>query len=234
MGLGSSDVQRVASIRVGIHIAHILERSALCVTEASLIDTGKTRGTPTDIGHVDEYGAWHGPKGVEAIMSTHYRAHHMQMLPYNVSYPDVAAHLVKLFSSEMFSGRRVHTLVNISDVGLPVWKDTKQRITAQCQDIQLFPVTFTLGETYNRSTGKLGKAYMVSRMQSLLQEGCVRGPFTDEMKETCDALMSYNIKASENHDDYRISTNEGLAVSLALSCLIDPFGERIRYSDRVF
>jgi hypothetical protein len=102
--------------------------------------------------------------------------------------------------------------------------------------VSLQPISFVHGEKYNRSKGTLGKAFLVSKMQAHLQYGRVDLPNTPEAKATCDELLVYEIKISEKGTDtYGAKTgkHDDLATALALSCLEDPYAERVSYSERV-
>src|SRR6266702_2633708 len=103
--------------------------------------------------------------------------------------------------------------------------------------LRLKPITFSHGEKYNRSTGVLAKAFLVSRLQSLLQGGHVHGPDIPEMKATVEELKVFEVKVSENGKDTYgavVGKHDDLAVALGLSTLEDPFADRVSYSRRVY
>lgn len=222
--MGFRDVQRL--INIGVHIGDIHTDKAICVTEVSQIDTGKTKGEATSLGHHDEYGVWHGPQGIEKVMATIYTVRFMDKIPHSASYPDIAAYLANVLSDKPLEGRKAHMLVNISDVGNPAWKDMKKEIERIVQGVQLSPIKFVSGENYNRSLGTLGKSFLVSRVQSLIQNSYLRGPGIPNMEATCNELLVYN-----EGDEGSIKERP---IALALSCLEDPHSLQVRYSDRVF
>jgi hypothetical protein len=103
--------------------------------------------------------------------------------------------------------------------------------------VSLQPISFVHGEKYNRTKGTLGKAFLVSKMQALLQNKRVDLPQTPEAKATCDELLVYQVKISEKGTDtYGASTgkHDDLATALGLSCLEDPYALRITHSERVY
>ncbi len=103
--------------------------------------------------------------------------------------------------------------------------------------LRLKPITFSHGEKYNRSTGVLAKAFLVSRLQSLLQGEHVHGPDIPEMKATVEELKVFEVKVSENGKDTYgavVGKHDDLAVALGLSTLEDPFADRVSYSRRVY
>ena len=101
-------------------------------------------------------------------------------------------------------------------------------------DVVMRPISFVHGDTYNRRTGSLGKAYLVSRLQSLLQSGRVHAPETPEVLATLDELRVYKIKISQDGKDtygaFKTGEHDDLATALGLGCLEDPFLEKVRYS----
>src|SRR5207237_4236167 len=107
----------------------------------------------------------------------------------------------------------------------------------KARHIQVKPITFSFGEKYNKSTGVLAKAFLVSRLQSLLQAERVHGPDTAEMKATIEELRVYEIKVSDDGKDTYgavIGKHDDLATALGLACLEDPYSERVSYSARVY
>jgi hypothetical protein len=104
------------------------------------------------------------------------------------------------------------------------------------QHIRMCPCTFVHGGSYNRGTGVLGKAYLVSRLQAVLQSGLLDAPPSEEMQATLDELRVYQVKISnEGKDTYGAITgaHDDLATALGLSVLEDPFAQSATYSRRV-
>lgn len=227
-------------VTVGIDVGQIKDPTTIAVCEVSQVDTGKIRytGNPT-LGRHDPKGNWIPPTGAEHVLRSEYTVRHIKRLPLGTSYPDVAIHITGMLCSSLFAKRDVRVLIDVTGVGRPVYDDLKREIALrpECKHIQLKPISFSHGEKYNRSTGTLGKAFLVSRLQSLLQGKRVHGPDTPEMKATIEELRVYEIKVSdEGKDTYgaSIGKHDDLATALGLSCLEDPFSEKVRYSERVY
>ncbi len=81
---------------------------------------------------------------------------------------------------------------------------------------------------------KLGKAYLVSRLQSLLQTGCVHLPRTAEAEALAAELLDYEIRVDQNANDrygaFRVGTHDDLVTALGLAVQCDP----ARYEYRIW
>jgi hypothetical protein len=161
-------------------------------------------------------------------------------LPLGTSYPDVAEHIADMLCKDLFQNRGVRVLIDVTGVGRPVYDDLKREtaIREQCKHIALRPITFSHGEKYNRSTGVLGKAFLVSKLQSLLQSERVHAPNTKEVRAMLEELKVYEIKVSEAGKDtygaFEVGKHDDLATALGLACLEDPYSEKVRYSERIY
>lgn len=241
-------------ICIGCDVGQIHDPSAICVSEVSQIDTGRVRysGEQT-LGHHDARGFWVPPQGIYPVMRSEYTVRHITRLPLNTSYPEVAQHIADMLSKDIFQNRDVRLLIDVTGVGRPVYDDLKQEISLRKNNaemeqlglswkngnyrLHLKPISFTQGETYNKRTGSLGKAFLVSRLQSLLQSNRVHAPKTKEVLATLEELKVYEIKVNnKGKDEYGASTgaHDDLATALALSTLEDPYGEKATHSRKVF
>lgn len=226
-------------VTVGIDVGQIHDPTALAVAEVKQKHTGKYRYVEPIPAHFDENGQWVGPHDADPVMVSEYTIRHITRLPLGTSYPDVALHIATLLCNPMFARRDVRVLIDVTGVGRPVYDDLRKEIDLrkEARHVQLRPISFAHGEKYNRSTGILGKAYLVSRLQSLLQGGRVHGPDTHEMRMTIEELRVYEIKVDQDGKDTyggASGKHDDLATALGLSCLEDPWGDRIVYSKRVY
>jgi hypothetical protein len=238
--VGLAITGRLNPVTVGIDVGQVNDPTAVCVCEVSQIDTGKIRyrGKPT-LGHHDVKGNWIPPKGAEPVLRSEYTVRHIARLPLGTSYPDVAIIIADMLCSPMFANRNVRVLIDVTGVGKPVYEMLKKEIALrpQCKHIRLKPITFSHGEKYNRKTGVMAKKFLVSGLQSLLQEKRVHGPDTPEMKVTVEELRVYEIKVGdEGSSTYgaKKGKHDDLATALGLSCLEDPFSEQVRHSERIY
>lgn len=235
------DVAPLNPVCVGIDVGQIRDNTAIAVAEVTQAHTGKFR-----YGHqyrkeayVDEHLIFHQAQDAEPVMTSEYTIRHIRRLPLGTSYPDVAMHIADMLCNAMFAHREVRVLIDVTGVGRPVYDDLKReiRLREATRHVQLKPITFSHGEKYNRSTGVLAKAFLVSRLQSLLQGGRVHGPDTPEMKATIEELRVYEIKVSDDGKDTyggAIGKHDDLATCLGLACLEDPFAERVTQTQRIY
>jgi hypothetical protein len=233
-------MEKLTPICVGVDVGQIHDPTALAVAEVIQIHTGKYRAiTPIPLRLDTKSGQWIPPKDAEPVMTSEYTLRHIQRLPLGTSYPDVAIHIADMLCKPLFAKRDVRVLIDVTGVGRPVYDDLQREIERrrEVRHVVLKPISFSHGEKYNRSTGVLGKAYLVSRLQSLLQGGRVHAPNTSEVKAMLEELRVYEIKVDQDgKDTYGAITgkHDDLATALGLACLEDPFGEVVRYSKRVY
>src|SRR5579859_1620484 len=227
-------------ICIGVDVGQIHDPTAIAIAEVTQVHTGKYQyGREQTLGHHDHFGQWIPPTGIEPVMRSEYTIRHIRRLPLGTSYPDVALHIAEMLCSQLLANRKVRVLIDVTGVGRPVYDDLKKetRLRPEAQHVILKPISFSHGEKYNPSTGILGKAYLVSRLQSLLHGKRVHGPDTSEMKATLEELRVYEIKVDDaGKDTYgaSIGKHDDLATALGLSCLEDPWSDRVAYSNRVY
>ncbi len=241
MGAVSLDAEWQSPVCIGIDVGQIADPTAIAVAEAVEKGTGKFRYNSERIpAHVDETGWFHKPHDADEVMATHYNIRHIQRLPLGTSYPAVAVHIADMLCNTIFVHRHVRVLIDVTGVGRPVYEDVQKEISLrpEARLILVRPISFVHGEKYNRSLGTLGKAYLVSRLQSLLQGGTVHAPDTPEVKVMLEELKVYQIKVDlDGNDTYgamRVGEHDDLATALALACLEDPFADRVKYSRRLY
>ena len=67
----------------------------------------------------------------------------------------------------------------------------------------------------------LGKAYLVSRLQTLLQTGRLHLPRTDEAKQLADDLLDYEVTVDENANErygaFAVGPRDELVTALGLA-----------------
>ena len=221
-------------------MGQITDPMAVAVAEVKQIHTGKYRyNKDQKPARYDPKQGWIPPQGVIPVMAADYTIRYMQRLPLGTSYPDAAERIAEMLCNPLFAGRKVRVLMDVTGVGRPVYEDLKNEAKRrkEAQKILIKPISFVHGESYNKSKGTMGKAYLVSRMQSLLQNSRVHAPDTPEVKATLEELRVYEIKISpDGKDTYGASTgkHDDLATALGLSCLENPFSEQVQYSRRVY
>jgi hypothetical protein len=241
----------LAPIQIGVDIGKITDPTAISVAEAVQVETGRFRSCKRIPAHIDAKGRFIPAKDAEPVRLTRYIIRQIGRVPLGTSYPDVATKIVDMLLSPRFEGRSIRMLIDVTGVGQAIYDMVKKEIhdrihgvndltvqqKEQLKRVSLQPISFVHGEKYNRSKGTLGKAFLVSKGQALLQYRRIDVPDTPEAKATCDELLVYEIKISDKGTDtygaFQTGKHDDLATALLLSVLEDPYSERVTYSERV-
>jgi hypothetical protein len=95
------------------------------------------------------------------------------------------------------------------------------------EDVEPVPVYFTHGDRRTekteegRRTVTLGKAWLTSRLQGLLQSGRLHLPKTRETQELAKELLEFDIRVDENANErygaFRVGTHDDLVTALGLA-----------------
>jgi hypothetical protein len=183
------------------------------------VDIGQRRD-PTAIAVAE--AEW---RTVDGRREVHFVIRHLNRLPLGTPYPEVGRRLVEI-TSQVARRSRVCpvTFVDATGVGKPVVDILQER----AHDTRIVPVYFTHGDRRTKDSGgvKLGKAFLVSRLQSLLQTGRVHLPRTPEAEVLARELQDYEIRVDENaHDRYgafRVGSHDDLVTALGLAVQVAP------------
>lgn len=241
-------------VNVGIDIGQVQDPAAICVSEAARVPTGKQRALTPVPAYKDKAGQWILPKYAEPVLASEYTVRHIARIPLGTSYPDLAVLIADILCNPVLEQRQVRVYLDITGVGRPVYQALKAEIEirkdgiwladgsflrkGQKWHVSMKPISFVHCDTYNRKTGSLGKAFLVSRLQSLLQSGRIHAPETAEVLAMLDELRIYEIKVSQSGTDqygaFKTGAHDDLATCLGLSVLEDPYGEKVQYSNRVY
>ena len=116
--------------------------------------------------------------------------------------------------------------VDATGVGTPVCDLMKAR------GMRVTAVYFTSGNRrkVERAEIKLGKAWLVSRLQSLLQTNRLHLPRTAEAQTLASELLDYEIKIDQNANDtygaFRVGSHDDLVTALGLAVQSAPVSRR--------
>jgi len=123
---------------------------------------------------------------------------------------------------------RVWVLVDATEVGAAV----TDVLRTQTGTIPLIGVTFLHGNKCNVSgdlqqrEATLGKAYLVARLQVLLQSGRLELPDNPESAALVKELQNYEIRiddeAVDTYGAFKVGTHDDLVTALGLACLKEP------------
>jgi len=244
-------VSILSPICIGADIGKITDPTAISIAEAVQVETGRFQACKRVPAHINAEGQYIPAKDAEPVRLTRYIIRQIGRLALGTDYPTVATKIVDMLLSDRFAGREIRMLIDVTGVGQAIYDMVKKEIhdrihgvndltpaqKEQLKRVSLQPISFVHGEKYNRSKGTLGKAFLVSKGQALLQYRRIDVPDTPEAKATCDELLAYEIKINDKGNDqygaFQTGKHDDLATALLLSILEDPFSERVTYSERV-
>src|SRR5215212_4337404 len=161
---------------------------------------------------------------------THHIARHLERLPLGSPYPAVAERVAAVVGGvhTATSGEAPTLYVDATGVGTPIVDVLR---AASVGDLaRLEAVYFTHGDRRKVERGevKLGKAWLVSRMQALLQSGLLHLPRTAEGEALGKELLDYEIKVTEDANDrygaFRVGAHDDLVTALGLATQDDRGG----------
>jgi hypothetical protein len=123
----------------------------------------------------------------------------------------------------------VQLLVDITGVGRPVVELIETALSDRhVSGCDLIGVTFTFGQKWERSgfEATLGKGFLVSRLQSLLQTERLRLPRTPEAESLAAELVAYEIRVDQDGDAkfgaFRVGSHDDLVTALGLAVVDEP------------
>jgi len=164
----------------------------------------------------------------------HVLIRHLARMPLGTPYPEVADEIAKVTRRvEARTGGRPRVYVDATGVGQPIVDLLAERRVA------IIPVYFTHGDrrAESRRPGgrrqvSLGKAYMVSRLQAMLQTQRIHLPRTREAQALAGELQDYEIRVDENANErygaFRAGAHDDLVTALGLAVVQggNPAGRR--------
>ena len=176
---------------------------------------------------------------------THYHVQRIQRLPLGLSYPEQVGYVMKvlvaLYEYALADERigvftfgppdlAIQLYADATGVGGPIIDLLRNAIQHEFRTrgfVNLWPITFVHGERYTRTTGRMGKAFLVSRLQALLQQQHIDLPKNDpEVVAMVAELKDYDIRVDQDGRDsygaFKVGTHDDLATALGLAVLEDP------------
>lgn len=184
------------------------------------VDIGQKRD-PTAIAVVEIERREVEPGRVEA----HFLVRYLDRLPLGTPYPEVARRVAGIAERAARQvGRSATVYVDATGVGQPVLDLIAERWSGG----RLIGVYFTHGDRRTEDGDKitLGKAYLVSKLQALLQSGRVHLPDSGEARVLAQELRDYEIRIGEDANDrygaFRVGTHDDLVTALGLAIHHEP------------
>jgi len=192
------------------------------------IDIGQKRD-PTAV-VVAEVGEERPPKTV-------YTVRFLERLPLGLPYPKMVDRITeivqRLHSKDPKAEVRLY--VDCTGVGGPVVDLLRQGVTDP-----LVAVTLAAGGrlTVHGQEARLGKAFLVARLQVLLQNGQIWLPKTGEAEALAQELLDFEIKVDQDGTDrygaFKVGSHDDLVIALGLATLYDPAAMRVQYAPALY
>jgi hypothetical protein len=150
---------------------------------------------------------------------------HLERLPLGTTYPDVARRVAAVCAGVVERTFAEPVLyIDATGVGTPVVDVLREADVPA----RLVAVYFTHGDRRTLADGsggrevRLGKAWLVSRLQALLQTGRLHLPRTAEAARLATELQDYEIKIDRNANDtygaFKTGAHDDLTTALGLAC----------------
>lgn len=208
---------------LGVDVGQVHDPSAICAVE--LTEVLVKAADPL-------FGEW-------PIRETHFRVLGAERLPLGTSYPAVAKRLCVLAKRlhDRDASGDYHALVDATGVGRPVVDLIRQSIIPQCH---VTAVTITGGDRGDpdvlwKLEASIGKSYMVSRLQALLQSQRVQAPGEppdEDLAAMAEELKVYEIRTkpdtgNDQFGAFKVGDHDDLVTALGMACLVDL--QEVRY-----
>jgi hypothetical protein len=223
-------VDRLHAVHIGIDIGQKHDPTAVVVVQVLERPSGRLR--PLEERWANNVSN-SSPDAYEP--ETYFETRHMERMPLGTDYPAVAARVADILCSPLLLPYSRTVFVDVTGVGRPVFEIITKAVRAheQGRNAWLRPITFTHGDRYDRGTGHLGKAYMVSKLQALLQTRRVKLPSKHpEAEAMARELKDFEIRVDQNSNDtygaFKVGAHDDLATALGLAVLEDPYDYRVQ------
>jgi hypothetical protein len=188
------------------------------------VDIGQKRD-PTAKAVIDAEFRKGGEDSEEEYGEVHHIARHLERLALGTPYPQVAQRVAEVTAeASKRTEDAIFVYIDATGVGTPV----VDVLEATRIEARIVPVYFTHGDRRTEKDGEvmLGKAWLVSRLQMLLQSALLHLPRTSEAEALRQELMDYEIRISEDANDrygaFRVGTHDDLVTAVGLAVQEDP------------
>ncbi len=188
-------------ITIGVDIGQRTEPSAVCVTETE----DRT-----------------GPHGREC----HYLVRHLERLSIGTRFPALADRAAQV-ASRIVERTADTPCVYLDATGLG--ESVVDLFSTRTGSARVVAVYVNHGDRrvrVNRKEVQLGKAYLVGRLQALLQAHCLHLPRTPDAEALASDLLEFEIKVREDANDrygaFRVGAQDDLVTALGLATQPEP------------
>lgn len=227
------DILSGAPILVGVDVGQKVDPSCIAVVEAKQVHRGRQRiarhvpAGVTNSGYREAYDEW------EKVFETEYTILSIRPLPLQTSYLEVGERIASILCDDRVLHRERTLRVDVTGVGAPVLEVIQGALSSRAgaSGVIVKGITFTHGDKYDNHTGVMGKAFLVSRLQSLIQQQLIAAPDVPSVRDMIEELKVYEIKIDQDGNDkygaFKVGTHDDMVTALGLAILEDPFAQRI-------
>ena len=183
------------AVMIGVHVGQRREPSAICAAE-------------------------NPRRRVNWRADYHFEVRYLERLSAGTSFPDVAKRVGEIAAAAAWRGTGgVKLYVDATGFGQPIVDVVKANVFGPT----ILPVYFTHGDRREADWQEvtLGKAFLVARIQMLLQTGRLHLPRTQEAKTLAQELRDYEIRvevdANDRYGAFRVGTRDDMVTALGLA-----------------
>ena len=197
--------EKTTFMTMGLDIGQKTDPTAIAVVEAQL----RVKPDANRPGHEKE--------------TFHFLVRFLDRLPLGTPFPDVARRAGELCRQVTGrSGKTPIVFIDVTGLGTPVLNLIREEVSGSGS---LWAVFFTHGdrrtEDASERTVTLGKAFLVSRLQTLLQTGRIHLPKNAESGVLVEELLAYEIRvetdANERYGAFKVGPHDDLVTALGLA-----------------
>ncbi|MDY7091584.1 MAG: hypothetical protein SX243_01290 [Acidobacteriota bacterium] len=154
----------------------------------------------------------------------HFEVRSLERLQVGTTFPNLAARLATIEAGvrKHAPDARTAIYVNATGVGDPLVQHLNSNTRARVR-----PVYFTYGDRRSETWPQvdLGKAFLVARLQMLLQTGRIHLPRTPQAELLAEELLAYEVRvesdANERYGAFSVGTQDDLVTALGLAVQTD-------------
>ena len=186
-------------ICIGLKIGRRSEASGLCVTELE----------------------WRGRPDRRCL---HYVVRHLERVEPGADFPQVGRRAGDIVGKLRARGLSPLLTVDATGLGGPIVDLVRDAASSSC----VRPVFFTHGDQLSEEPGRtvLGKAFLVARLQTLLQTDRLHLPKTSESEQLTEDLLAFEVKidaqANEKYGAFAVGSRDELVTALGLCLYKEP------------
>lgn len=178
-----------------------------------------------------EFGQGHSPSAIAVAeveerktdrwWENHFKIRYLERLPIGTTYPAIAERVTRLIQTLRSRHRATILLyLNATGIGTPVM----DMIRRQPISARVWDVYFNHGDrrvVVDDREIRLGKAFVVSRLKTLLQAHRIHLPPNPEARILAEELMEYEVTVAEDANDrygaFKVGSQDDLVTALGLA-----------------